>query len=184
MSFNNTLALLSSSDPLQVIAVFNKANRPIFQDALNMHLSVDPEYVQAVHPLEDGTEVTDNRIEKPVDVELVFLLPSFALVNTYQEINNVAKTGALINVQTRVGRFLSMSVIGFPHQETADMQDAILITLKVRTVNFANSTLKTFSPVAKKDESTTNRGTIQNKPATPKDISDAKVGLSKTGIKL
>lgn len=120
------------------------------------------------HPVETGASVVDHRVIQPVEIKISIILPSGVYRDVYQQIRQIWLRGDLLSVQTRVGTYQSMMIAGMPHEETADINDAIpmelnLVEQKIAETKFAAGA--SGSPSSPRDGPTNGRG--QQQGGTP-----------------
>jgi hypothetical protein len=116
------------------------------------------------HPIEDGSIVQDFMIIQPVDIELSLILTGDEYQSVYQQIRTCFLTGTQLSIQTKADVFSDMLIQAMPHEETADMFDAIPLALKLREIQeviVQYQALTATNVQQPADASTVNTGTQQ-----------------------
>jgi hypothetical protein len=162
----NSPALLSSA-AVDVTGVFTKNFTQIFSAARPMKASVRPSSKLMEHPIETGATTTDHRILLPIEIELSMILNSADYRNVYQQIAQVYNSAELLIVQTKASVFKNQIIAEMPHEEDPEMFDAIIVALKLKEVQFANTQVSTISPKNAANSSNVNRGNQQPNPLQP-----------------
>lgn len=159
------VALATSA--FDVVGVFDSDFNQVFPDARPLRALIKPDKKLMEHPLETGATVTDFEIQLPVEIELYVVLRPRDFANTYQEIIQYYENGATFNVQTKVSTFSNMTIQSPPHEETSEVANTVMMVLKFKQINFANTIANTISPVSASDTNTVARGQQSGTQATP-----------------
>ena len=163
-----------------VVAVFDSQLNQVFRGARPIKATVQEESKLMEHPVEDGTVITDNKIDLPVEIELSLLIPGLNYQSVYQQIKQLNAAGTLLTVQTRSGTYPNMLIQKFPHDEDPTMWDTLTLAMTLREAEFVTATYGTLPPrkVAKKKQSSTvNRGQQTTTPPAGREQSQlAKFG--------
>jgi len=131
---NNTQYSTSAQD---VIGVFTQdSSIQLFVNARPIKAKVNTTASVMSHPVEDGTTITDHKVINPIEIELSMILSSSDYRSVYQSIKEVFEKSTLLTVQTRSGTYRSMIISAMPHDEDADLYDAIGLALKLNEVKF------------------------------------------------
>jgi len=88
------------------------------------------------HPLEDGSEVTDHIVFRPVEIEQPLMITGEDLPSVFDEIRQLYLAGEILNVQTRARTYESMVIQAMPHDEQPDTADAVTIGLQLKEARF------------------------------------------------
>lgn len=150
-----------------LVQVFSKA-RPIKAE-------IKEEAKVMEHPLEDGSTVVDHRIILPVEIELSLVLLYGEYREVYQEIKQIYLNGDLLSAHTKTSVYNNLIIAALPHQEDADMFDAVALALKLREVQFVQTKSSAIVPLKPKNKATVDRGTQQPKPATKQEADEGTV---------
>lgn len=86
------------------------------------------------HPLETGTVIADHHIINPVEIDIQLIVNAQFYAATYAQMRQDFVNATLLAVKTRVGTYSNMIIADMPHQEDADMYDAIIISLHLKQV--------------------------------------------------
>ena len=116
------------------------------------------------HPVEDGSTISDFAVTVPAEVELSLILNGTDYPQVYKLLYQYFATSTLVCLQLRAETMPDMIISGMPHEESADMMDAIPLALKLRhvqmiTVQYQALTATQVQQPA--DQSTVNTGTQQ-----------------------
>ena len=118
---------------IDTIAVFNGFTQ-VFQNARPLKDEVMPRAKLMDHPLETGQIISDYKITLPTEIIMIFIVQSNYYRDVYQEMWNLWQQSTILTVQTRVANYGNMIISEQPHEETAEIFDAIKLTLKFRQV--------------------------------------------------
>ena len=159
---------------VDVVGVFDDQFNQVFSNARPIKAMVNESAKAMEHPVETGVTITDHRIILPTEIELSVLVTNSAsgqeYRSVYQQIKQLWLNATLLTVQTRTGSYPNMLITDIPHDETADMFDAIAIGIKLKEVLFVEAKFGTLPPTAVKNKSkasTVDRGEQQTTTATP-----------------
>lgn len=151
---------------VDVVGIYdNDTFEQLFQTARPIKANIKRDAKIMEHPIETGSLVQDFMIIMPVEIELSLLLASDGEYQAvYQAIKSYWLTGTQISIQTKADVFPNMLIQAMPHEESADMFDAIPLAIKLRQiqqvlVQYQALTAKQVQKPA--DQSTVNTGTQQ-----------------------
>jgi hypothetical protein len=155
---------------VDVVGVFDAGFNQLFADGRPIKANVKEASKIADHPVEDGTTISDHQVMMPVEIELTLILGSKGEYrDTYNEIRALFRATELLTVQTRTGTYANMVIEAMPHDETADVFDAIPLVVKLREVQLVTAQFQALPPKAvakKRDASTLKRGEQKTKTET------------------
>lgn len=152
--------------------IFSRA-RPVKANVIRAQKIMD-------HPLETGAVVSDFAVVMPVSIELSLVIASADYQSVYQSIKTYFETQTLVSLHTKADVFPNMLIEAMPHEESADMFDAIPLALRLRQVQLVTVQYQTLPPAAVEtptDQSTVNRGQQQPKSSVLYDITQYAKGL-------
>lgn len=160
---NNTLFSSASQD---VVGVFQQdTSVQLFTGARPIKAKINTSASVMTHPVEDGSTITDHKVINPVEIELSLILSLEDYRSVYQAIKSLFEKSTLLTVQTRSGTYRSMIISSMPHDEDADLYDAIALALKLTEVKFAKYVTgkapKVSAPKDKRNSKTSNGGKKQ-----------------------
>lgn len=158
-----------SAQTLDVVGVFDSGFRQVFPEGRPIKAMVNETAKAMEHPIENGSTITDHRIIEPVEIELTVMLASEDYRDTYSRIRAFFFQTELLIVQTKTGSYPNMIIVGMPHDETADVYDAIPLAIKLKEVQLVTAQFQALPPRAVKnprDTSTVKRGEQSGKPET------------------
>lgn len=147
-----------------VVAVLDDSFAQLFVNARPIKATVKESAKVMEHPVEKGSTVTDFRIIQPVEIELSMVLARGDYRNTYAQIKRVFERAALLTVQTRTGSYGNMMISSIPHDEDADMFDAVALALTLREVILIEPQYATIKPSNPTKANTVKRGEQQAQP--------------------
>lgn len=136
MALNDTKIPSAASD---VVAILDSGFNQIFASARPIKAFVNEPSKPMEHPLETGSIVTDNIIFLPREIELSMILPAPDYRSVYAQIVQTFRTATLLTVQTRTSTYKNMIIIAPPHEENADMFDAIPMIVKLKEVQIVSA---------------------------------------------
>lgn len=140
----------------------------VFADARPMRVQVSEPAQFMVHPLEDGTQVTDHRIILPVELTISFILRPERYRITYQLIKQAFLASLRFSVQTKTETYTGMYISDIPHEEDPALFDTITMVVQFREVQFFAAQVQALSSenvADAPDESPSNGGEVSPTPA-------------------
>jgi hypothetical protein len=148
-----------------IVGVFDNTDySQLFASARPVKLNVTETRKVMQHPIESGSLIQDFAITMPVEIELSMLLPGDDGIEAYKQIRTYFLTGQLVTILTRTGSYQNMLIESMPHEESADMFDAVPLAIKLRevqTVLVQYQQLTTSQVQSPSDSSTVDTGTQQ-----------------------
>lgn len=145
--------------PTDVVGIFDKSMRQLFQMARPGKASVAPRAKVMDHTVESGSQISDHRVIQPKEIEIMIYVTDY--VNTYQLVKQAFESNDLLTVVTRADTFSDMTIMEMPHEETPEMVDVFQMILKLREVKFFQTQFQALPPAQTKrptDSSTVDRG--------------------------
>lgn len=131
---------------VDVVAIFNAGLQQILLTARPARAAITEDAKLPEHPLETGAVINDHKIFNPVEIEITFFLGAAELKNTYQQLQQLYRSEQLVTVQTRTGSYGNMTISRMPHEETADMVDAVMVAVTFREVQQARAQFGPLPP--------------------------------------
>jgi hypothetical protein len=123
----------------------------MFADARPLKATVRETSKVMEHPVETGVMLADHHVINPVEIDIPLVVKSQFYAATYTQIRQAFVAATLLSVKTRVGTYPNMIIADMPHEEDADMYDAITIALHLKQVLYAVSgstaPSQTFQPL-------------------------------------
>ena len=116
------------------VAVFNSDFVQVFQFARPVNARVSERSQMLDHPIETGQLITDYSIVLPIEIEISFIVESDFYQSMYQQIRTLFKNKQLLTVQTSTANYGNMVIADMPHEERADLYDALPISLRFRQI--------------------------------------------------
>jgi hypothetical protein len=133
----------------------------MFADARPLKATVRETSRVMEHPVETGVMLADHHVINPVEIDIPLVVKAPFYAATYTQIRQAFVAATLLSVKTRVGTYSNMIIADMPHEEDADMYDAITIGLHLRQVQYASpggSTAQSFQPLDPADSNTVASG--------------------------
>lgn len=158
---NSVLSLFGGDD---VAILDNSTFSQIFPTARPVKATLSRTRKVMDHPIEDGSVISDFAVTDPLEVELSLILNGTDYTQVYRQIHQYFLTSTLICLQLRAATYPNLIIAGMPHEESADMMDAIPLALKLRRVTMITvqyQALTSSQVAAPADQSTVNVGTQQ-----------------------
>lgn len=162
VNFVNSILSLFGVD---VVGVYdNDTFEQLFKTARPMKANISRVRKVMEHPIETGSIVQDFAITMPTEIELSMVLNSGDYPAVYKTILDYFLNGTYVSIQTKADTFYNMIIQAMPHEESADMFDAIPLAIKLKHVQQVLVQYQALAPaqVAQpQDQSTVNVGTQQ-----------------------
>lgn len=173
------LDLLLPNKSADAVAVINQINfEQLFPDARPFKVQVVPNSKFMEHPLETGATITDHRVIQPLEIELSVFLTSRGNLQDYRSVYAQLKqafdAADLLTIQTRTSSYPNMVIYEMPHNEDADMFDAVAVAVKLREVKYVEpkyASLPASQVADKQQSSTVARGEQQTSTASSQETS-------------
>ena len=151
-------------------AIFNSKLVQVLKTAIPMKLSVKEPSNVPQHPLENGANISDHKIINPVEIDVTLFLNGKEYKSLYQQLRQLFLSSELLTIQTRTSTYKNMTILELPHDETAEMVDAIVTQVRFKEVRFTvpatSGALPATSVFGLPDQDTINSGT-QNTTVAP-----------------
>jgi hypothetical protein len=166
------LDLFLSNEAADNTAIFDNGQR-VFAEAKIISIAIKPSSKLMEHPLESGALQSDHKVINPIEIEIKFIVPRNRYQNVVPLLRQTFIESRFLTIQTRHVIFNNMVITELPWEETAQMSDAIAVSIKFKEVILAVTTT-TFAP---EDEKKTNVKKVGEKK--PKEIAGSdKLSLS------
>jgi hypothetical protein len=150
------------------VAIFDqKSLRELWETAIAIKASINPQAKLMEHPVETGATITDHRVKMPTDVQLSLILKPEDYRSVYQSIFEAYNNATLLTVQTRAETIQNMIIASMPHDEEPDMIDTVAVAVTLKEVVFITPQYSTFKVAEPKQSSTVDRGQQQGKETPP-----------------
>jgi len=156
-----------ATNAVDVVGVFNSRLAQVFPLARPVTAEILPEAQLMEHPLENGASIVDHRILLPIIINIPLLLTSRDYASVYNQVFDLYTRGEKLTVQTRVRSYRNMVIEKIPHEEAADLQDGVAMTITFREAAFVIPQFSTVRVATPRDSSTVKRGEQQPKAAPP-----------------
>lgn len=158
---NSSQATSLTSVNQDVVSVLDGFSQ-VFRDARPMAASVKEESKLMEHPTEDGAVITDHAVTQPVEIELVMTLTPDTYRDTYKEIKRLYLEKKILTVQTMAETYENQLIQAIPHEETPEVFDTIVLTLKLKEVKIVKAEFTAeYKPKRAAQSTTTDRGEVQ-----------------------
>lgn len=160
-----------SAKTVDVVAVLKgEGGAQVFAAARPMRATVYERADLMEHPLEDGSVITDHRVQRPTEIDLPLFIPGGPDLKTvFAEIRQLWTDGTVLIVQTTAGTYGSMILTDVPHEEHPDAINSITVGLRFREARFVKAAyggLAKAKVKAKPKASTVKGGAKQTTAAT------------------
>ena len=144
------------------VAILDDRGRVILSDLVPISVGVSRGSNKFTHPLETNASRADGKIITPVQIEYSGIIQAQDYQSTYNEIERIFIDSTTLRVRTRSRTFQNMIITSMPHEESADIFDALSIILILEETQIA----RTITPATNPDFTTTQRGQIQPSAAS------------------
>ena len=158
------LSGLSSSVLNSILGISNTTASigQLFVNARPMKATIRETSKVMEHPVETGVVLSDHHIINPVEIDIPLIVNSTFYAATYSQIRQAFINATPLSVKTRVGVYSNMIIADMPHEEDAEMFDAITIGLHLKQVIYivpgSNSPTQNFQPLAPANSNTVASG--------------------------
>ena len=136
----------------------------VFANARPMRVQASEPLEFMVHPLSNGSNVTDHSIVRPVELSIVFILQPEDYRTTYFLMRQAARLRLRFSIQTKATTYTSMFISDLPHEEDPALFDTIRMVVQFREVQFFSAQVQELSSsevTDAQDASTIDRGEQQ-----------------------
>ncbi len=113
----------------EVTAIFDDKGKRLFETAIITKVTIAPSKTFATHILEDGETVSDNAIQNQTRISMALVLDSNDFKETYKNIKSAFNKTTKLTIQTKADTFVKMYIEAFPHEESPDILDTIIISI-------------------------------------------------------
>ena len=142
----------------------------LFASASPMQVNVRDEHKATKFQVENGETRSDHVVVEAIEIGMELLLTG-DMKNAYESIRQAYDNNQLLGIQTRVRTYSPMLLVNFYHDESAEMLDAIKLSLRFsewRTVEPEYGELPPRKVEKKEQSGTVNRGKVQTQEAGEK----------------
>lgn len=166
--------LSSDFTPVQILD--NDDFSILFSDSSPMRVSVLDEKRATRFKVEDGGERSDHIVKNAIELNIELIASGVSARSQFQAVQQAFDNNRLVIVQTKMRSYENMLIESFPHEETQQIYDGVIIPLRLiewRTVNAEFGELLqerqlTQEQVAQPEQSSTvNRGTQTGQTVEP-----------------
>lgn len=134
LSINNFIPNFFAKDDYYVALSDNFSQ--VFPEARIISIDIKEDVSVMSHPLEDGTTLSDHAIIQPVNVNINMILPPDVYDNVYNTIKIFFTNHTKLAVFSKVGVYNNLIINSMPHQESADLFNAVPLTLSLKEALF------------------------------------------------
>lgn len=160
---------------IDVVAIYDsKSFQQLFNEVLPMKAEVRETSKVMMHPVETGVMLSDHHIINPREVDLQIIISSDAYGSVYQQLKSAFIAATLLSVQTRADIYPNMIIASMPHEETPEMFDVIVMSLRMVEVLYviptsspSAATPAAYAPADPVDDDTVQRGQQVCTPSDP-----------------
>lgn len=145
----------------ELIGIFDQNFRQLLTEATPMAVAVKEDAKLPEHPLENGSVINDHKIFNPIEIEIPMFMGAGQYKSLYAIVRQLYFSAALLTVQTKTATYPRMTIAALPHEEKADMVDAIIMSLRFKEIRFAPAQYGVLPPssvLQPADSSTQDRG--------------------------
>lgn len=167
-------SIIGSSLARDVVRITDENGNQLFAGARIMRATVREEAIFFEHPLEDGTKVIDQKILKPVEIQLAVIMPGESYGAAYAAIRDAYRLSTPLIVQTKTASYAAQYLQSIPHEETPEAGDSVVIALTTREVQWYKADVQSLP--AKEVAASTKTTNAGSKP----DASTIKQGQKRT----
>ena len=148
---------------IDVIGIYDSAFTPLFEDTNYIKASVIDTSQLFNHPLENGSNISDFKIDNPIEINLQIMLLGSQYKNIYKAIKKIKTDSSALTIQTRTEVYNNMYVISMPYEEDNTISEGIKLVVSLKQATFENpNTVNTaIDPRYARDSDTKNKGNVQ-----------------------
>ena len=143
-SYQSVMNLINSTVAQDVVFISDENGNQVFEVARIMKVGVNLDSELFEHPLEDGNEVADFKIDKPTVVQLGMMLPTYAYGDTYSRLRQAKKDGTQFTIATRAGVYEKLIIQAMPHEESPEYGDCLAMSITFREVQWYTAVVETL----------------------------------------
>lgn len=178
----SAMSLFNSSAAVDVVRVLSDGGQ-VFSSARIMRATINDDSDLFSHPLENGNKITDFKIDLPIAIQLVVILPTLDFDSTYKNLKKAKAEGTEFIIQTRADSYQHMVIKSLPHEESPEYGDCLAITISFREVQWFVPVVETLPrrEVAPQPKSAKTQGKTGVKPNADTVKSGQKNGKAVTG---
>lgn len=125
---------------MNIVGIFDSNFKQVLTTSNPIRASVTPTAKVFSHPLENGSSINDHKIINPTEIELTLVLARGEYRSVYQEIKQLFYSDNLLSVQTHTDSYKDLVIERMPHEETPDVADTVIISVKLIEAFFAVAT--------------------------------------------
>ena len=126
------------------VGIYNSDFRQVLITSKPLRASVNASSKIFSHPIENGSSVNDHKIINPTEIEINMVLAPVEYRSIYQEIKQLFLSDSLLTVQTKTDVYKNVTIKDLPHEETPDVADTVIVTLKMVETFFATAVYGPF----------------------------------------
>lgn len=156
-----------------IVAVYDENFNQVFPQARSIKVSVKRDTKSMESPLENGASVVDHIVFLPTEFELSLATQGDDAESIYQEIRQYFSKSTLLTLHTASGVDEKIYITSMPHEESSDNIDVLIIAVKLKQAQLANSRSSSIPINNVKNPSDSNavdKGTVHPKVNAPRSI--------------
>lgn len=123
--------ILTTSTQQRVVILENESLSELFDSVHPMRLSVTETKRATKFAVEDGTERSDHVVTELVEIQIDLSITD-NLRNSFENLRQTYLNDDLVTVQTKVASYPNMLIIDLPHDETAELGNAVNIAMRLQ----------------------------------------------------
>lgn len=129
-----------------VTALFDEQGNQLFESVAILEMSTAPSNTFAEHTLEDGTVVTDNKIENQTRINVTAIFNPEDYKDAYARLKEASKNSVKFTIQNRVDSFDSMYIESYPYSESSKIANTIAININFVEQKFVGVKVTNLPP--------------------------------------
>lgn len=150
------------NDSKPVTALFDEDGNQLFETVVILEMSTAPSNTFSEHTLEDGTVVSDNKIENQTRIGVAAIFNPEDFKEAYAKLKEADKNNVKFTIQNRVDTYTSMYIKSFPYSESSRISNTIAININFIEQQFVKVKTGSLPPSKVKnpaDANSVNSGT-------------------------
>ena len=162
--YGNIYNAFMSQYAQDVVTLINQDGQPV-GIARAMKCNVVESSKLCDHPIEDGSTISDFKIQLPIEIELIVAVAPQYYSSLYASAQRCKNTSKVLTLQTRAAVYTNLQLVSFAHEETPDVLDVLFLAMKLRQVVVISTQYQALPPAAVKNQ--TDTSTVQTGAKQP-----------------
>jgi hypothetical protein len=150
------MAFFFEDEAKPVTALFDQDGNQLFGTIGILEMFTSPSNTFSQHTLEDGTVVTDNKIENQTRISVSAVFNPEDFKEAYAKLKEASKSSLRFTIQNRVDTYDSMYIESYPYDESAKVSNTITININFVEQQFVKVKTDSLPPSKVKNQADAN----------------------------